>query len=79
MVTFDVSSSSGDMQCLEIMVVGDSDYESDETVTFGLTVTRTGQAGSMNSATLTIMNDDEGKSRKILRKIIIIILLVHYT
>ena len=61
MVTFGVSSSSGDMQCLEIMVVGDSDYEPDETVMFGLTVTRTGQAGSTNSATLTIMNDDEGK------------------
>ena len=61
MVTFDVSSSSEAMQCLEIMVVGDSDYESDETVMFGLTVTRTGQAGSTNSATLTIMNDDEGK------------------
>ena len=59
MVTFGVSSATGDMQCLQIMVVGDSDYESDETAIVGLTITGPGQAGSVNSATLMIMNDDE--------------------
>ena len=59
--TFGVSSVTGDVQCLDVTVIGDSDYESDETVTFDLSATRTGQAGSANTFTLTITNDDAGE------------------
>ena len=59
--TFDMSSASGAMQCLNVTVIGDSEYESDETATFTLSVTSIGQAGSSNIFTLTIMNDDAGK------------------
>ena len=58
MVTFDTSSVSGDTQCVNVMVIGDEDYEADETVMLYLNVTRTGQAGTASSATLTIANDD---------------------
>ena len=58
MVTFDTSSVSGDTQCVNVMVIGDENYEADETVMLYLNVTRTGQAGSVSSTTLTITNDD---------------------
>ena len=61
MATFDKSSVSGAMQCLDVTINGDSDYESDETVTFSLSVSSIGQAGSSNTFTLTITNDDTGK------------------
>ena len=59
MVTFDVSSATNDERCLDVVVIGDSDYESDETAVFGVTVTMVGQAGATSSVTLTINNDDD--------------------
>ena len=65
MVTFTASSVSGSMQCLDVMVIGDSGFESDETATFDLSTTSFAELGTVNSVTLTIMNDDDRKSKYI--------------
>ena len=65
MVTFVAESRlsvSGSTQCVDIMVIGDSDYESDETAIFQLFITSFAQLGAVNSVTLTIRNDDNCKS-----------------
>ena len=67
-VTFVAESSvSGNMQCLDVMVIGDSDYESDETATFDLSTTSFAQLGTMNSVTITIRNDDCKSSTQVVR------------
>ena len=63
MVTFDVSSATNDERCLDVVVIGDFDYESDETAVLSVTVTMVGQAGATNSVTLTINNDDDRKQK----------------
>lgn len=52
------SSVTESQQCLDVMVIGDSEYESDETATFDLSTTSFAQLGTMNSITITIRNDD---------------------
>ena len=68
MVTFTASTVSGSMQCLDVMVIGDSDFESDETAIFDFSTTSFAELGTVNSVTLTIMNDDDCKSSTYLVK-----------
>ena len=64
---FAPGSANGDEQCFDFTIVQDLTFEENETFSFQIIDVVNGMLGSVSATQITILGDDAGKEKQILR------------